>query len=109
MLEMLDVPLCTSLRLVFPSLRCVDKLLDTSTGQPMLFLPTVLRSRILITLMLMACPSLTTVHLANICGPMLQVLLRLAVGVHHLALVLQLLLRSHLRMLVTIITANLGM
>ena len=62
MLEELDVPLCTSLCLVFPTLRSVAELLVTSTTQLMHFM-----TMILMTLTLMACPSLMT-HLVTTCG-----------------------------------------
>ena len=103
MLEELDVPLCTSLHLVFPTLRSVAELLDISTSQLMLFM-----TMILMTFTLMACPSLMT-HLVATCGRMPQVMLNLVVSLHHLVLVLIPVQHSHHLLWGTIISGNLGM
>ena len=107
-LEELDIRQCTSLRLVFPSQRSVEEPLDTSITLQVLLLPFRTWAEVLMTLTLMACPSLMAVHLTTTCGHMQQVSLSLDVQVKETVLVLKPVGERHLPLWGTIIIVNLG-
>ena len=71
-------------------------------------LAALLAQPLLMTLTLMACPSLMT-HLGNTCGRMLQVMLRLVIQVHKIVRVQMLQELSRHPLWGTIIIVNLGM